>query len=47
MLVGMGMHAMLPPTKVLATLEGLSGNIENIIQANNQLKGGVSDGGDA
>ncbi len=31
--------------KVLATLEGLSGNIANIIQANNQLNGGDSDGG--
>ena len=31
--------------KVLATLEGLSGNIANIIQANNQLNGGNPDGG--
>ncbi len=30
--------------KVLATLEGLSGNISNLIQANNQLNGGISDG---
>ncbi len=31
--------------KVLATLEGLSGNIENIIHANKQLNGGDPDGG--
>ncbi len=31
--------------KVLATLEGLSGNIADMIQANNQLKGGTPDGG--
>lgn len=31
--------------KVLATLEGLSGNIANMIQANNQLNGGNPDGG--
>ncbi|MBQ7335889.1 MAG: heat-inducible transcription repressor HrcA [Clostridia bacterium] len=31
--------------KVLATLEGLSGNISNIIHANKQLNGGEPDGG--
>ena len=31
--------------KVLATLEGLSGNIENMIHSNKQLNGGDSDGG--
>ena len=31
--------------KVLATLEGLSGNIADIIHANNQLNGGIPDGG--
>ena len=31
--------------KVLATLEGLSGNIANIIHANNQLNGGTPNGG--
>ena len=31
--------------KVLATLEGLSGNIANMIQGNNQLNGGNPDGG--
>ncbi len=31
--------------KVLATLEGLSGNITDIIQANNQINGGTPNGG--
>ena len=31
--------------KVLATLEGLSGNIASLIHANNQLNGGAPDGG--
>ena len=31
--------------KVLATLEGLSGNISNMLQTNNELNGGDSDGG--
>ncbi len=31
--------------KVLATLEGLSGNIADIIHANNHLNGGIPDGG--
>ncbi len=31
--------------KVLATLEGLSGNITDMIQANNQLNGGTPNGG--
>ena len=31
--------------KVLATLEGLSGNIADIIQANNQINGGAPNGG--
>ena len=31
--------------KVLATLEGLSGNITDMIQANNQLNGGIPNGG--
>lgn len=32
--------------KVLATLEGLSGNISDLIQANKQLSGGNTDGGE-
>ena len=32
--------------KVLATLEGLSGNISDMIHANNQLNGGAPNGGD-
>ena len=44
MLCGMGMHALLPASKVLATLEGISGNVESLLSPEQKQ---LADGGHA